>query len=121
MECILENFSKELKKIFTIDFRYMALLVYFLLMFYSLVYYDLPLYIQLFFMIGLLLIPSSYQQKVKEIAELKMKVLYVKTKLSDRINDFEKVIKEKEQITVDESMEKVLTELKFENTHSKVS
>ncbi|MCP5060916.1 MAG: hypothetical protein GY936_00425 [Ignavibacteriae bacterium] len=50
-----------------------------------------------------------------------MKVLYVKTKLSDKINDFEKVLKEKDEILVDESIEKVLTELKFENTHSKVS
>lgn len=117
----MENFSKELKKIFTQDFRYVALLLYFLLMFYTLVYYDLPLYVQLFFMIGLLLVPSSYQKKVKEIAELKMKVLYVKTKLSDKINEFEKVLKEKDKIIVDDSIENVLTELKFENTHSKVS
>ncbi len=50
-----------------------------------------------------------------------MKVLYVKTKLSDKINDFEKVLKEKEKIVLDDSIGKILTELKFENTHSKVS
>ena len=110
----LENFSKELKKIFALDFSYVALLLFFILMFYTLIYYDLPFFVQLFFLSGLLLIPSSYQQKIREVAELKMKFLYVKTKLSDRINDFEKILIENDSALGTDSIEKVLNELKMD-------
>ncbi len=112
---MLEKFSTGLKKIFTFDINYTLILLYFILVFAALYYFELPFILLAFFFVGLVFIPLMYQRKMKEANELKMKLLYAKTKITDRINDFEKILKENEHIENKKAIEEVLKNIKLDH------
>ncbi len=111
----MDNFKDELKRIFPFDKAYLLMLLFFIVMFATLIYHELHTVILAFFFIGIIVIPLLYQAKIREIAELKMKVLYVKTKLSSRIEDFEKILKDIKNIEVKLAIEQVLAEIKIDS------
>lgn len=90
------------------------MLLYFIIVFAALYYFEIPTTLLIFFALGLIFIPFVYQQKLKEAAELRMKLLYAKTKITDRIEDFEKIIKENENIENKKAIVEVLENIKLD-------
>ncbi|MCB0730091.1 MAG: hypothetical protein KDC88_03560 [Ignavibacteriae bacterium] len=85
----MTNLTDELNTIKTNNFKYLLILIYFIVVYSAFLYHDVSIYYHVIFIVGLVVLVIFYEKIERELASVKMRNFYIKAKLQYKIDELE--------------------------------
>jgi magnesium-transporting ATPase (P-type) len=107
----MDKITEELGLIKTNKLKYFYILIYSIIVSFGFVYYNVHITYLITFTGGLILLTIAFEKLEKELASIKMRNLYIKAKISLKINEMEKLIEKDNENFYKKTLQSLLNEI----------